>query len=272
MSMTESRPRAPSRAAIYRQFQATALCPKPKAMSYAELYGEKIQRRVTGDEIDLLAWIADNADSLTVEGETYAVVRMPAHMIDKLARIGEALADLEPGGDLDPGRGEGTGGIFHALLQERRGHPDTGDDSDWSLDANEQGLRGGYSPGTADFENTYNETINQERLLAAGMTSDDLEDDHDREAVNEDGDPLDEGEFDPAEYGEPEEDTGVAPSPELVARKRAIVAARREAGEPRQRHTTIATNVETGEQHEIEWIRVGRPFPAADAMPVPVKG
>lgn len=93
------RSRAPSRAATRANFQRHALIPKPKALSYAQLVGVDVTKRATFDELSLLAWIADNADALVVEGDTFAVVWMPDDMLDRMAAVGARLADLEPDTD-----------------------------------------------------------------------------------------------------------------------------------------------------------------------------
>lgn len=137
-SIDNPRGRAPSRAAIFRGFQRHALIPKPKAMSYAKLVGLDVSRRATKDELGLLAWIADNADALIVEGLTYALIRLPGDMIDRLAAIGAALADLEPDTDLDGGAWDGRDDGIESTLTEwtpdapRQWSTDSGHDSDFS--------------------------------------------------------------------------------------------------------------------------------------------
>lgn len=235
--------RQPTKTAVFREFQQHAACPKPKALSYAKLTGRDVSKRATRDDLDLLAWIADNADALIVDGETYAVVRMPAHMADKLATIGAALADLEPDTDLEHGADK------ELTLTE------------WRPDSPRQWVNFGE-----DLDASIPEAINQDFLdLASIDKNEDAEENGDREAVNEDGDPLDSGELDHADdepNGDAEGWDVVGCPPETVARKRAIVAERRAAGEPRQRHELVATDPDG-----VEWRFVRPSHPSSDALP-----
>lgn len=51
---------------------------------------------VTPAEIRALHYLADNADLIVVEGETFLLAPAPIDLIDTLALVGSQQADLEP--------------------------------------------------------------------------------------------------------------------------------------------------------------------------------